>query len=183
MKIEKDLKIFIYRRFLVNSYLVIKNQTAVLIDPGLNANTIETYLGEHKLKLLAIILTHAHYDHIGDTFTLAQKHQIKVYLHQDEKMIIEKYHFAKELNMQVYIDCSLIQYYATNELKIGNLSFDVLLLKGHTPGGVALKYHNYVFSGDTVFYDSIGRTDLALSDPTQMQKSLKFFLNHYNDND
>jgi glyoxylase-like metal-dependent hydrolase (beta-lactamase superfamily II) len=183
MKTFNDLKIFIDRKFLVNSYLVIKNNEAVLIDPGLNDEVITNYLNTNNIKLLGIILTHAHYDHIGNTFEMAKHLHINVYLHNDEKPIIEKHHYAQELNIPHNIQYDLIKYFNGSKLTIGSFTFDVLLLKGHTPGGVALKYEHYVFSGDTIFYDSIGRTDLALSNINDMKNSIKIFLQHYHDDD
>jgi glyoxylase-like metal-dependent hydrolase (beta-lactamase superfamily II) len=175
MKIGNDLNIFVDRRFLVNSYLLTNDKSCVLIDPGLNDVLIEKHIKEHKLDLKGIVLTHAHYDHIGNTFRLAKEFNIKVYLYRDEKPIIEHHHFAKELNMETNIDYDLIQYYSGDSLAIDLFNFNVLHLKGHTPGGVALKYHKYIFSGDTVFYDSIGRTDLALGNIDEMNQSLRKF--------
>jgi glyoxylase-like metal-dependent hydrolase (beta-lactamase superfamily II) len=183
MKIRNDLNIFVDRRFLVNSYLLMIDKTCVVIDPGLNAETIQAYIATHGLMLVGIVLTHAHYDHIGNTFALVQKYHVNVYLHQDERPIIERHHFAKELNLPVNINYDLINYYQGNKLTVGKFNFAVLLLKGHTPGGVVLRYHHYIFSGDTVFYDSIGRTDLALGSLTDMNKSLKLFSKFCKDDD
>jgi glyoxylase-like metal-dependent hydrolase (beta-lactamase superfamily II) len=183
MKIGNDLNIFVDRRFLVNSYLLTINNTCLIIDPGLNDQSVDNYIKEHHLKLLGIVLTHAHYDHVGNAFLLAKKYGIKIYLHQAEKLTIEQHHFGKELNMIVNIDYDLIQYFHGDKLTIGEFTLAVLLLKGHTPGGVALKYHNYIFSGDTVFYDSIGRTDLALGNMSEMYESLKMFVKYCRDTD
>jgi glyoxylase-like metal-dependent hydrolase (beta-lactamase superfamily II) len=183
MKIGNDLKIFVDRRFLVNSYLLTIEKTCVLIDPGLNAKAIESFIQANHLILVGIILTHGHYDHIGNTFDLARKYQVQVYLHQDEKLVVERHNFAKELNLPIDIDFNFIQYFQDVTLTIGKFVFSILLLKGHTPGGIILRYHNYLFSGDTVFYDSVGRTDLMLGDPKQMEASLKLFYKYCNDTD
>jgi glyoxylase-like metal-dependent hydrolase (beta-lactamase superfamily II) len=183
VKIGNDLNIFIDRRFLVNSYLLTNEHNCIVIDPGLNDNVIDNFIIKNQLTLVGIILTHAHYDHIGNSFALAQKYTVRVYLQQDDKTTIEKYHFANELNMTPNINYDLIQYFKGNTLTINQFTFNVLLTKGHTPGGVVLKYHHYVFSGDTVFYDSIGRTDLSLGNMKEMQQSLKMFKEYCDDVD
>jgi glyoxylase-like metal-dependent hydrolase (beta-lactamase superfamily II) len=183
MKTWNDLKIFVDRRFLVNSYLIIKNNECLLIDPSLNDEPIKSYITEHHLKLVGIVLTHGHYDHIGNTFNLAKFYHVDVYLHHNEKPIVEKYHYGDAMQVKVNIDHNSIKYFDSSTLIIGNFAFDVLLARGHTPGGIILKYKNYVFSGDTIFYDSIGRTDLMLGNFNDMNQSLKLFLSHYNEDD
>jgi glyoxylase-like metal-dependent hydrolase (beta-lactamase superfamily II) len=158
-----------------------KNGEAIIIDPSFNDSKIEEYLKQSDCKLAGIILTHAHYDHIGNTFSLAREHHVKVYVHQNEQPIVTKYHFAKELGKQANIDLNLIEYFKGDQLKVQDFKFDILLTPGHTPGGVCLKYSNDVFTGDTLFFDSVGRTDLPLGNSEQLMQSLKQILLTYKD--
>jgi glyoxylase-like metal-dependent hydrolase (beta-lactamase superfamily II) len=178
-----DLVIFIDRKFYNNTYLLINGNTCVVIDPSFNEDKINDYLSKKSLTLVGIILTHGHYDHIGNGFTLAKQHQVKIYAHVEEKTVIEEHHFASELGCVPNIDIALIKYFSGKTLVIGEFTFNVLLFKGHTPGGICLKYHDYVFSGDTIFYNSIGRTDLLLGNMNDMNESIKKFKHSYDDND
>jgi glyoxylase-like metal-dependent hydrolase (beta-lactamase superfamily II) len=154
-----------------------------VIDPSFNEIKINDHIAKHSLTLVGIILTHGHYDHIGNGFDLAKQHHVKIYAHREEKSIVETNHLASELGKKPNIDTSLIEYFSGKSLTIDIFTFDVLLLKGHTPGGVCLKYHNYVFSGDVIFYDSVGRTDLFSGNTTDMNESIKKFKQYYNDDD
>jgi glyoxylase-like metal-dependent hydrolase (beta-lactamase superfamily II) len=180
---NSDLVIFVDRKFFVNTYLLVKDNKCIAIDPGFNEVKINDYLTKHSLKMVGIILTHGHYDHIGNGFVLAKQLHIKVYAHSEEKSIVETNHLASELGCVPNIDASLIEYFSGKTLTIDIFSFDILLLKGHTPGGTCLKYHNYVFSGDVIFYDSVGRTDLVLGNANDMKQSINKFKQYYNDDD
>jgi glyoxylase-like metal-dependent hydrolase (beta-lactamase superfamily II) len=79
-----DLKLFVDRRFFTNTYLLYKNNKCVVIDPSINDDKIISFLQQHNLKLVGIILTHAHYDHIGNSFTLAKQHDVKIYISKYE---------------------------------------------------------------------------------------------------
>jgi glyoxylase-like metal-dependent hydrolase (beta-lactamase superfamily II) len=180
---NKDLTIFTSRGMQNNTYVLTNNQKCIIIDPSTNDVEVERLIQNSKLTPVGIILTHAHYDHIGDSFRLAKLYNIKVYLHTSEKIILEKYHMGEYLNMKIFIDMEYTTFFNTKILKIDNFSFDVLLTPGHTPGGIILKYKHYVFSGDTIFYDSVGRTDLPHSNAIAMQQSIQAFKHIYSKGD
>jgi glyoxylase-like metal-dependent hydrolase (beta-lactamase superfamily II) len=180
---DKDLTIFTSRGMQNNTYVLTNNHQCVIIDTSTNDVEVEQLIQNSKLTPVGIILTHAHYDHIGNSFRLAKLYNIKVYLHTSEKIILEKYHMGDYLNMNILIDKEYAIFFNNKILQISNFTFEVLLTPGHTPGGIILKYKHYVFSGDTIFYDSIGRTDLPCSDTKAMQKSIQVFKNNYSDGD
>jgi glyoxylase-like metal-dependent hydrolase (beta-lactamase superfamily II) len=133
---------------------------------------------------LAIILTHGHYDHIGYGFEFVKKFNCQIYINQKEKDVLLRYHLADKFNIDFQIDEHKISYFKEPILQIGDFKFDVQTFPGHTIGSTIFKYNDYVFTGDVVFFDSIGRTDLPTGDDDQMQHSLKKFLQTYkNDND
>jgi glyoxylase-like metal-dependent hydrolase (beta-lactamase superfamily II) len=144
---------------------------------------VDNFVNTNNLEVLGIILTHAHYDHIGYGFEFAKKYNCKIYVNKKEKQVLLKYHLADKFNIDFYIDESLIEYFEEPIFTIGKFTFDIKTFPGHTEGSTILKYKDYVFTGDVVFYDSIGRTDLPTGNDKQMQESLKSFLNTYHDND
>jgi glyoxylase-like metal-dependent hydrolase (beta-lactamase superfamily II) len=183
IKLASNLYQFISRRFLNNSYLIVDGSNCLVVDPSFNDQEITDFVSKQHLTLRGILLTHGHYDHVGNTFNLAIKHNVRVYIHELEKNIIEHDNFAVELGIQPHIQTDLIDYYQTNSLVVEPFKLDILAQTGHTPGGVSIKYQNYVFSGDSVFYDAIGRTDLKHGNQSDMKKSLIQFLKTYNNQD
>ncbi len=129
-----------------NCYLVGDSETkeTVIIDPGAEPEKIFSAIKENGLKPKFILLTHSHFDHIGALNAVAREFGI------ENKKIKDG-----------------------DELGIGNLKIKVLATSGHTPDSVCYVVGRSIFSGDTLFKQGIGRTDLKDGDFNQIQKSLK----------
>ena len=141
------------------------NRDCVVIDPGYEPEIILSYLREKDLTLQAILLTHGHFDHVGAVRELAAQTDCQVYLN------------PKELAMPPMLTAGPLYYTHTygegDRLDIAGISFRVLETPGHTPGSVCLITDNNLFSGDTLFRGSCGRTDLPCGDHRAMTESLK----------
>lgn len=141
------------------------NRDCVVIDPGYEPEIILSYLSEKGLTLQAILLTHGHFDHVGAVRELAAQTDCQVYLN------------PKELAMPPMLTAGPLYYTHTygegDRLDIAGISFRVLETPGHTPGSVCLVAENNLFSGDTLFRGSCGRTDLPCGDHRAMTESLK----------
>lgn len=161
-----------------NSYLIIHNKQAVLIDVANNWNDINIFLKKNNLKLIALILTHAHFDHIIDIEKLSS---IPIYINENEKNILDVEN--KQLVRDFKIDYKKlnIHYFLQEKLNIAEFNFKIFHTPGHTPGGVCVAYENYLFTGDTIFTDSIGRYDLMFSNLKDLIKSIKT-ISKVNDN-
>jgi len=138
----------------VNCYLVSDEAGyAVIIDPGYEAEKILRAVKEGSLDIKAILLTHGHFDHIGAVKTLAQALGCPVYIH------------PKEATLPPYLTQGLLyyteEYEQGDEITVGDLTFRVLETPGHTNGSVCLLCENCLFTGDTLFAGSCGRTDLG----------------------
>ena len=153
-----------------NSYLIIHNKQAVLIDVANNWNDINIFLKKNNLKLIALILTHGHFDHIIDIEKLSS---IPIYINENEKNILDVEN--KQLVRDFKIDYKKlnIHYFLQDKLNIPEFNFKIFHTPGHTPGGVCIAYENYLFTGDTIFTDSIGRYDLMFSNVKDLIKSIK----------
>ncbi len=141
------------------------NRDCLVIDPGYEPEIILSYLSEKGLTLQAILLTHGHFDHVGAVRELAAQTDCRVYLN------------PKELAMPPMLTAGPLYYTNTygegDLLDIAVISFQVLETPGHTPGSVCLITENNIFSGDTLFRGSCGRTDLPCGDHRAMTESLK----------
>lgn len=170
----------IFKKFTVgemgnNNYLLVDNGEAALIDVTGTIPELDAVLKENNAQLKYVFLTHAHFDHIMGLKALQDKYQIKVYMHQDEKEILDgTNNFLTAVGMEP-IEIPTVDVYLKDgdKVKVGNVELDVIHLPGHTPGGVGYKYEHWLFAGDTIFMNSIGRTDLPGGDHQTLVNSIK----------
>jgi glyoxylase-like metal-dependent hydrolase (beta-lactamase superfamily II) len=160
-----------------NCHLVVDDSsgTAILVDPGDEGARIVRLVKESGAKLQAIWLTHAHLDHIGGIAAVLREWNVPVHLHPLDRPL---YDLGAEHAVAYGIpfeappapDRELAE---GDVLELGELRFDVLHLPGHAPGHVAFYGHGMLFGGDVLFAGSIGRTDLPLSNPADLNRSLE----------
>lgn len=131
---------------------------AAIVDPGDDSHKILSCIRQKELRVLWILVTHNHFDHVGALADVQRITGALVAVHRAD---------ASGLDVvpdQLVEDGDIIQ--------CGDLQFGVMHTPGHTPGCVVYICGNRMFSGDTLFYESIGRTDLPGGDFTQMRLSL-----------
>ena len=152
--------------YFVNCYLIREEQSksCVVIDPGGHANKVLKYLEDNDLTLEAILLTHGHFDHVGAVKELHEKTLCKVYLHTDDLMLPENFTSGSLFYTHEYGEGDV--------LELAGLTIKVMHTPGHTEGSVCLLVDDVIFSGDTLFCHSCGRTDLPGGDPDAIMKSL-----------
>lgn len=146
-----------------NCYIIFdKNNNAVIIDPGSEASVILDELKERNLKAEYILLTHAHPDHFGAVNEINKELNVDIYISEDDKLLLETR--SKDLSRTLGIDTEEVianKYLRNNDsIKFGDHAFKVISTPGHTEGSICLLLDNILFSGDTLFFRSIGRTDL-----------------------
>ncbi len=132
-----------------NCYVLIKNNTAIIIDPGDDYLDIKEAIGENKV--LAVLITHSHFDHIGALRNFLTKRSIKIF----KKSSLEE-----------------------KEYTIGDFKFKCIYTPGHSKDSVSFFFeeNNCMFVGDFIFKESIGRTDLPGGDNNDMKESLNKLL-------
>ncbi len=152
-----------------NCYVVTdeKSFLCAVIDPGDESNTILDYLEENHLHCRAILLTHSHFDHVGAVEAVAEETGATVYMNRRDDTGGEDLHrpFTLPENGE-YLD-------EGDAVEIGALRFEVLATPGHTPGGLCFRCGEALFTGDTLFRGSCGRTDLPGGDMDEELRSLK----------
>lgn len=171
------LKRFVLSDMGVNCYLISKKNDAILIDAGYRPDIIEDYIDNNNLKLKAILLTHAHFDHIAGLEQIRNKYSAPVYVHFKEKDWLNN----SALNgSESFPYLGIITSKPADNLidkddflDIDNFQVKVVHIPGHTPGGVAYKIDNLLFTGDVLFKNSIGRTDFAGGNHVQLINSIR----------
>lgn len=160
-----------------NCYLVIneENKSGVVIDPGGDGDMILDKIRQKGLNIEAIFLTHGHSDHIMAVDEIRTATGAKVYISQEDAGMLIK----ASSNLSLYMGASR-EFKAADEffedgetLTVAGLNFKVIATPGHTKGGVCLICEDIVFCGDTVFSESIGRTDLPGGSYSQILQSIK----------
>ena len=162
-----------------NAYILYNDDNdCVIIDPGFGFDLINSFITSNGLKPLAILATHAHFDHIASASNFIKEYNIGLYLCESERPIIEN--FEKAANFWGVADIAgespkVSHWINKNEknLTIGNFKFSIIFNPGHSPGSLSF------IIGDLIFKGSIGRTDLPLGSPIDMKQSLTFFVNSF----
>lgn len=170
----------------VNCYIVGCEETkeAAVIDPGGNAKGILKALEDGGMKAIYIINTHGHIDHIAANRTIKEATGARVLIHEaDAKMLVNSVsNFSFMMGQQV-TSPPADQYINEGDIiKIGTtVELQVIHTPGHSLGGICLKTGNIIFSGDALFYGSIGRTDFPGGSYQQLITNIKEKLLCYDD--
>ena len=162
-----------------NCYIVSEGQNCLIIDPGEEPQKIIQYIQTKKLKSLAILLTHAHFDHIGALDAVRDHYEIPAYIHEREaKWLLDpalngSQNWFPESPMRMKPADHILAN--EQELTIGEFTFEVLETPGHSPGSVSFyaKEERLLFSGDVLFQGSVGRTDLIGGSESVLLKSIE----------
>ncbi len=161
----------------VNSYILAKENQALVIDPGFNGEAIIRHCQSHDLKLNVCLLTHGHIDHIRDLKMLLEEYDLKIYIYGEEAEFLYNPNlnlstmFKKEFILDKNIEIHKVEDQETIDFVKEKLK--VIHLPGHTRGSMGIIYNQHFFSGDTLFFDSIGRTDLPTGNGGKIFTSLK----------
>ena len=177
MKIDR----LILGAYETNCYILRNCEAAkdcLIVDAGLGAGKLIKFLQEHKLNPVAVVLTHGHIDHIAGVAALRAKFaDIKVYVHKvDAKMLTEAEHNLSALaGVPFNTEPADLFIEDGDVIEQAGIKLQVLHTPGHTPGGICLysKDEGIVFTDDTLFADSIGRTDFPNGSMSQLLNSIK----------
>ncbi|MDO4534202.1 MAG: MBL fold metallo-hydrolase [Clostridium perfringens] len=153
-----------------NCYIAMDDTTkeAVVMDPGGNADLIIDAIEKMGAKPKFILLTHGHFDHVGAVDELKQKYNIEFFISEEDEKMIEKKEsaFGPLDKADGYIEDGSI-------FKIGETEIKCIKTPGHTPGGTCFLIEDNLFSGDTLFRESIGRSDFPGGNFSQLIDGIK----------
>lgn len=152
-----------------NCYVVTDEETleCAVIDPGAESNTILDYLEDNRLTCRALLITHTHFDHVTALPQMMAATGAPAYMTETDA------HSAQSAHGDPYRPPEGTRFYKEGDtVQVGSLAFQVLETPGHTPGGVTLRCGTALFTGDTLFRGSCGRTDFPGGDLKQELASL-----------
>lgn len=164
-----EIKQFILGNLRSNCYILIKDDACVVVDPGYESLDVVEFIKTHNLDLKAIYITHGHYDHIGGVNQLKKLFDCIIYAPKKDNMFFDVGPYNK-LGVNIHVDFWISE---GDQFQWLGHTFTVIETPGHSPGGTVLATDHMIFSGDTLFYQSIGRTDLLLSSSQDIYQSVK----------
>ncbi|MEX0773475.1 MAG: MBL fold metallo-hydrolase [Balneolales bacterium] len=175
------LKSFTVNPFQENTYLLGKDDKAIIFDPGFfNATEVSRFieiLKKWNAELIAVVLTHAHTDHVLGLQKILDRYDVPVYLNHEDLYLWENFVATSAMfGLEVKpFDFTPLNLEAQKDWEIGPFTFDILFTPGHAPGHLSyhIKKANILIAGDTLFRESIGRTDLYKGNFDVLEKSIR----------
>jgi len=172
------IKICILGMVRTNCYIIrgVDSKEAIVIDPADDAATIDQYLKDNALLCKGILLTHGHFDHILAATELADLNHVSIYAQEDEVEVLGDPHI--NCSADIRRECALIPDILLKDqeiLTLAGLRIQVIHTPGHTKGGASYYFpdHAVLFSGDTLFREAVGRTDLPTGNSSKLLEAIR----------
>lgn len=156
-----------------NSFLIIKNKSCLIVDPGYQEKDIDNFIQENSLEPKGILLTHYHFDHVNGVNSLSDKYGIESWINEKDYSYLIKDTMATWAGFApVVIDKKFIKTFNSN-FKLDEFDINILEAPGHSEGSTIFIFENIAFTGDVIFNNSFGRIDLPGGNANQMNVTLK----------
>ncbi|UNT95969.1 MBL fold metallo-hydrolase [Allobaculum mucilyticum] len=162
---------------MANCYIVTDHGHALVIDPGDEAGELKALIAALNVKVDAVLLTHAHFDHIGAVDGLVREYGVDVYVNPQELDYLsspQKNSSASFMGIPHVSQQTHPVAFKEGENQIGTFTVTAYYAPGHSVGSTILEIGDNLFTGDVLFENSIGRTDLPGGSVEQMRDSLNF---------
>ncbi|MCS7250440.1 MAG: MBL fold metallo-hydrolase [candidate division WOR-3 bacterium] len=160
---------------LTNTYIIKSQEEILVIDPAFESERIIKEIKRLKGYVKYIVNTHGHIDHISSNNDLLNEFSCQLLIHELDKELLT----SPEKNLSLFFGYSYLSKEADlllkdgDIIKVGDLELKVIHTPGHTEGSISLYGDGFIFTGDTLFYDSIGRTDFPGGNEKKIFQSLK----------
>lgn len=167
-----------------NCYLLSTDKAAVVIDPGIKESRIDKFLEDNAEKERLIILTHAHFDHIGGAEELRQKYGVKILIGEKDNAALSDPIVNESVRFRVNINPFSADKTVVDgeKFSVGDINFTAFETPGHTVGSTCFYVDNILFTGDTLFCQGIGRSDFHGGNQNELFRSLKRIMSMFPEN-
>lgn len=168
----------------VNCYLITIDDNAWLIDPGDEYEKIVSSFNLNHVSLKGILLTHGHFDHIGAVYNLKKLYNIPLFVHsKDERLIYQSNLYRKLAGDSSIKETPVVDKHLDNLpfISLCDNQLSIYHIPGHTNGSVCFAINKNLFSGDIIFKNEAGRTDLPGGNKKLLLDSLDFIYNNFID--
>lgn len=157
-----------------NCYGLLTDKAAIVVDPGKYTSNIADFLKNNEDKTRLILITHAHYDHIGGALQLRNETGVKIAIGKNEEFALSDCSFNLSGRFTPAIPAFTADYVIEDEeeFTVGDITIKAYETPGHTIGGMCYLINDVLFSGDMLFYETVGRVDLPGGNAFEMQNSL-----------
>ena len=157
-----------------NCYGILTEKAAIVVDPGKYTSELADFLNDNVDKTRLILITHAHYDHIGGALQLRQKTGVKIAIGKSEEFALSDTSFKLSGRFTPAIPPFNADYTIEDEeeFTVGDITVKAFETPGHTAGGMCYLINDCLFSGDMLFYETVGRVDLPGGNMYDMKQSL-----------
>ena len=164
-----------------NCYFLINGQDCLVIDPADDAPFILEELQRQQLNLVGMLATHGHFDHIGAVGEIQLSFNVPLYIFKEDQFLVDRLNETAKHFLGFdphFIKPITVKYLTDIKFTVQNLELRIIKTPGHTPGSCCfyIKEENALFTGDTLFKEGIGRTDLSYSSQDDLRKSLNKIL-------
>ena len=161
-----------------NCYFIIQDNECMVIDPADEAEFILEKIQRENLTLTALFATHGHFDHVMAVGEIQLSYDVPLYIHEADLFLIKRLSQTAKHFLgyePIVIEPKRVEFFNENiNSQFSPFNFQYIHTPGHTPGGSCFYFPNEeaLFTGDTLFKDAVGRTDLSYSSRNDLKKSL-----------
>lgn len=157
-----------------NCYGILTDKAAIVVDPGQCTTNVVNFLKQNSDKTRLILITHAHYDHISGALQLRNETGVKIAIGKNEEFALSDNAFNLSGRFTPALQPFNADYVIEDEeeFTVGDITIKAYETPGHTVGGMCYLMNDCLFSGDMLFYETVGRVDLPGGNVLEMQNSL-----------
>lgn len=174
------IKSFLFNPFQENTYVVSNDRgESMIVDPGMynreEQQTIKAYIDAEGLRPILLVNTHCHIDHVFGNAYIAEEYGLTPKIHPKEKQVLDTVPTVANMYGVNYDPSPDPEFFDGDSIFLGSERFDIMFVPGHAPGHVALHHaaSKKLLSGDVLFHESIGRTDLPGGDMDTLLRSIR----------